>query len=71
MKQNEIVVSYSRYTLENCQSRAAKIMKVINNHEEWTSDKFVKYRLPNIVFWRAELNKLTARAKTLQGAIAA
>lgn len=66
MKQNEIVVSYDRYSKENCQSRASKIMEVINSHAEWTSDKFVKYRLPNIVFWRAELNKLTARVKELE-----
>jgi hypothetical protein len=65
MKQTQITVSYDRYSKSNCQSRASKIMKIINNHETWTSDKFVKYRLPDITFWRSELNKLSDRLKQI------
>lgn len=65
MKQCEIVKDYSKYNKKQLKSRGSQIMKVINDREEWTSDKFVKYRLPDIIFWRAELNKLSARMEAI------
>jgi|32_taG_2_1085360.scaffolds.fasta_scaffold145583_2 hypothetical protein len=66
MLKSEIILDYSDFSETQCQERASDIMEVINQHEEWSSDKFVKYRLPDIVFWRKELNKLSARVDEIK-----
>ncbi len=66
MKQTEIIKDISRYNKPQLKSRANKIIKVIKDCQEWTSDKFVKRRLPDIVFWRKELNKISERLKNLE-----